>query len=131
MNAAKKSQILIVDDYPTNIKVLSDLLIEYGFEVLIARDGENAMQKLQRISPDLILLDVLMPGMDGFETCRQLKAQELTCDIPVIFMTALADPVDKIKGLTLGAVDYITKPFQQEEVLARVNSHLKLRYLTR
>jgi PAS domain S-box-containing protein len=131
MTFSTKPQILIVDDYPTNIKVLSDLLIEYGFEVLIARDGENALQKLQRISPDLILLDVLMPGIDGFETCRQLKSQSETRDIPVIFMTALADPVDKIKGLTLGAVDYITKPFQQEEVLARVNTHLKLRHLTR
>ncbi|MBD2464339.1 response regulator [Oscillatoria sp. FACHB-1407] len=131
MNLSKKSQILIVDDYPTNIKVLSDLLIEYGFEVLIARDGENALQKLQRISPDMILLDVLMPGIDGFETCSRIKAQESTRDIPIIFMTALADPVDKIKGLTLGAVDYITKPFQQEEVLARVNTHLKMRYLTK
>lgn len=131
MNPFKKTQILIVDDYPTNIKVLSDLLLEYGFEVLIARDGENALQKLQRITPDMILLDVLMPGIDGFETCRRLKAQASTWDIPVIFMTALADPIDKIKGLTLGAVDYITKPFQQDEVLARVNSHLKLRHLTK
>jgi PAS domain S-box-containing protein len=131
MNINKKAQILIVDDYPTNIKVLSDLLIEYGFEVLIARDGENALQKLQRISPDIILLDVLMPGIDGFETCRRIKEQETTQDIPIIFMTALADPVDKIKGLTMGAVDYITKPFQQDEVLARVNTHLKLRRLTK
>ncbi len=131
MATLKKSQILIVDDYPTNIKVLSDLLIEYGFEVLIARDGENALQKLQRICPDIILLDVLMPGIDGFETCARLKEQESTRQIPIIFMTALSDPVDKIKGLTLGAVDYITKPFQQEEVLARVNTHLKLRHLTK
>lgn len=131
MNPQPKSQLLIVDDYPTNIKVLSDLLIDHGFEVLIARDGENALQKLQRITPDLILLDVLMPGMDGFETCRRLKEQPSTCDIPVIFMTALADPVDKVKGLTLGAVDYITKPFQQEEVLARVSTHLRLRHLSR
>jgi DNA-binding response OmpR family regulator len=131
MFPAQKAQLLIVDDYPTNIKVLSDLLIEYGFEVLIARDGENALQKLERISPDLILLDILMPGMDGFETCRRLKDQASTQDIPVIFMTALSDPVDKIKGLTMGAVDYITKPFQQEEVLARVNTHLKIRQLTK
>lgn len=129
--SSSKAQILIVDDYPTNIKVLSDLLIDYGFEVLIARDGENALQKLQRITPDLILLDVLMPGIDGFETCQRLKSQESTQNIPVIFMTALADPVDKIKGLTLGAVDYITKPFQQEEVLARINTHLKLRSLAK
>lgn len=131
MNPQPKSQLLIVDDYPTNIKVLSDLLIDHGFEVLIARDGENALQKLQRITPDLILLDVLMPGIDGFETCRRLKEQPSTCDIPIIFMTALADPVDKVKGLTLGAVDYITKPFQQEEVLARVSTHLRLRHLAR
>lgn len=131
MYLSKRSQVLIVDDYPTNIKVLSDLLIEYGFEVLIARDGMNALQKLQRISPDIILLDVLMPGIDGFETCQRLKEQESTRDIPVIFMTALSDPVDKIKGLSLGAVDYITKPFQQEEVLARVNTHLRIRHLTK
>lgn len=127
----KKSQILIVDDYPTNIKVLSDLLMEYGFEVLIARDGENALKKLQRITPDIILLDILMPGIDGFETCRRIKEHTSTEGIPVIFMSALSDPVDKIKGLTLGAVDYITKPFQQEEVLARVNTHLKIRNLTK
>lgn len=130
MMAPKKSQVLIVDDYPTNIKVLSDFLIESGFEVLIARDGENALKKLQRVTPDLILLDVLMPGIDGFETCRRLKEMASTQAIPVIFMTALTDPIDKVKGLTLGAVDYITKPFQQEEVLARINLHLKLQHLT-
>jgi PAS domain S-box-containing protein len=126
-----KTQILIVDDHPTNIKVLSDLLIAYGFAVLVAKDGENALQKLQRVSPDLILLDVLMPGIDGFETCQRLKAQENTQDIPVIFMTALTDAVDKVKGLTLGAVDYITKPLQHEEVIARINVHLQLRRLNK
>ncbi|MGF1497092.1 MAG: response regulator [Elainellaceae cyanobacterium] len=131
MNALPKSQLLIVDDHPTNIKVLSDLLIQHGFQVLIARDGKNALHKLERITPDLILLDVLMPGIDGFETCRRLKERPATQDIPVIFMTALADPVDKVKGLTLGAVDYITKPFQQEEVLARVSTHLRLRHLSK
>ncbi len=131
MNLASKPRILIVDDLPTNIKVLSDLLLDYGFEVLIAKDGENALQKLQRVVPDLILLDVLMPGMDGFETCRLLKDSPMTQDIPVIFMTALSDPVDKIKGLMLGAVDYVTKPLQHEEVIARVNVHLKLRILTK
>lgn len=130
MNSSK-SCILIVDDHPTNIKVLSDLLTEYGFEVLIAKDGENALQKLQRVVPDLILLDVLMPGIDGFETCRLLKAAQATRDIPVIFMTALSDSVDKIKGLMLGAVDYVTKPLQHEEVIARVNVHLKLRSLNK
>lgn len=130
MTPPKKSQILIVDDYPTNIKVLSDFLTTSGFEVLVARDGENALKKLERVTPALVLLDVLMPGIDGFETCRRLKERASTCEIPVIFMTALADPVDKVKGLTLGAVDYITKPFQQEEVLARINLHLKLQHLT-
>ena len=130
MTTPRKPQILIVDDYPTNIKVLSDFLIDSGFEVLIARDGNNALKKLQRVTPDLILLDVLMPGIDGFETCRRLKEQDSTKAIPVIFMTALTDSIDKIKGLTLGAVDYITKPFQQEEVLARINLHLKLQHLT-
>ncbi|MBW4661479.1 MAG: PAS domain S-box protein [Drouetiella hepatica Uher 2000/2452] len=131
MNLASRPRILIVDDLPTNIKVLSDLLLDYGFEVLIAKDGENALQKLQRVVPDLILLDVLMPGLDGFETCRLLKGSPMTQNIPVIFMTALSDPVDKIKGLMLGAVDYVTKPLQHEEVIARVNVHLKLRILTR
>ncbi|HEY9639395.1 MAG TPA: response regulator [Coleofasciculaceae cyanobacterium] len=131
MNLASKPRILIVDDHPTNIKVLSDLLIDYGYEVLIAKDGENALQKLQRVTPDLILLDVLMPGIDGFETCRLLKASPKTEEIPVIFMTALSDAVDKIKGLTLGAVDYVTKPLQHEEVIARINVHLRLRSLTK
>ncbi len=131
MSTPKKAQILIVDDHPTNLKVLSELLITYGFEVLIAKSGESALQKLQRVIPDLILLDVLMPGLDGFETCQQLKASEVTRDIPIIFMTALADPIDKIKGLTIGAVDYITKPIQHEEVLARINVHLRLSHLNK
>ncbi|MFZ1027434.1 MAG: diguanylate cyclase [Limnoraphis robusta] len=123
--------ILIVDDNPTNIKVLSDFLKDFGFKVLIAKDGESCLSKLEKIIPDLILLDVMMPGVDGFETCRRLKALEATKDIPVIFMTALTDPVDKLKGFTLGAVDYITKPLQHEEAIARVNVHLKLRCLTK
>jgi PAS domain S-box-containing protein len=131
MNLGSKARILIVDDTATNIKVLSDLLMAYGFEVLIAKDGKDALQKLQRVHPDLILLDVLMPGIDGFETCRLLKASSQTQDIPVIFMTALSDPIDKIKGLTLGAVDYVTKPLQHEEVIARISVHLRLRNLTK
>lgn len=131
ISTPEKAQILIVDDHPTNLKVLSELLINYGFEVLIAKSGENALQKLQRVVPDLILLDVLMPGLDGFETCQQLKASAVTRDIPIIFMTALTDPIDKIKGLTIGAVDYITKPIQHEEVLARINVHLRLSHLNK
>jgi two-component system, NtrC family, sensor kinase len=119
--------ILIVDDVPTNIKVLFDLLTQSGFKVSIAKSGESALEKVHDFHPNLILLDVMMPGIDGFETCRRLKSNPATGDIPIIFMTALSDTVDKVKGLSLGAVDYITKPFQQEEVLARMNIHLELR----
>ena len=127
----EKGIILIVDDNPTNLSLLFDFLADSGFKVLVARDGESAIQKVEYAPPDLILLDVIMPGIDGFETCRRLKANEVTKDIPVIFMTALADTVDKVKGLHLGAVDYITKPFQQEEVLARIATHLSIGNLTK
>ncbi|MEG4486188.1 EAL domain-containing protein [Microcoleus sp. D2_18a_B4] len=127
----KDNVILIVDDNPNNLKLLFDFLKESGFKVLVAKDGESAIEKLQEVSPNIILLDVMMPGMDGFETCYRLKASVATKDIPVIFMTALTDRVDKVKGLSMGAVDYITKPFQQEEVLARVQLHLRLRNLTK
>ncbi len=122
--------ILIVDDNPANLGLLSDLLDDAGFEVWAARDGESAIRKAEYAPPDIILLDVMMPGIDGFETCRRLKSNPLTQEIPVIFMTALSETVDKVKGLNLGAVDYITKPFQNEEVLARVKLHLKLQKLT-
>ncbi|MEG4853832.1 EAL domain-containing protein [Microcoleus sp. B5-D4] len=127
----KDNVILIVDDNPNNLKLLFDFLKESGFKVLVAKDGESAIEKLQEVSPNIILLDVMMPGIDGFETCYRLKASVATKDIPVIFMTALTDRVDKVKGLSMGAVDYITKPFQQEEVLARVQLHLRLRNLTK
>ncbi|MEG4943695.1 EAL domain-containing protein [Microcoleus sp. F4-D5] len=123
--------ILIVDDNPNNLKLLFDFLKESGFKVLVAKDGESAIEKLQEVSPNIILLDVMMPGIDGFETCYRLKSSVATKDIPVIFMTALTDRVNKVKGLSMGAVDYITKPFQQEEVLARVQLHLRLRNLTK
>ncbi len=124
------STILIVDDTPTNIQVLFDLLDKSGYQVAIAKSGEAALKCLQRNTPDLILLDVMMPGgMDGFETCRQIKALPGTGDVPIIFMTALSDSVNRIKGLHLGAVDYITKPIQHEEVLARMNVHLQLYHL--
>ncbi len=129
-NLNDQKTLLVVDDNPTNIKVLFSFLKEEGFKVLVAKDGLNALEKLQEVRPDLILLDVMMPGIDGFETCRRIKEDpEIKC-IPVIFMTALADANNKVKGLTLGAVDYITKPFQQEEVLARINLHLQLQSLT-
>lgn len=121
--------ILVVDDNATNLEVLLDFLTEAGFEVLVARDGESALEKVQQFCPDVILLDVIMPGIDGFETCRRLKASEATQDIPVIFMTALAQTAVVVKGFQLGAVDYITKPTQQEIVLARITTHLTIKKL--
>jgi CheY-like chemotaxis protein len=112
--------VFVVDDSPTNLQILLELLDQQGWYVAIAKSGEEAMKKLQKLRPDLILLDVMMPGIDGFETCRRLKASELTANIPIIFMTALDNPADRVKGLKLGAVDYITKPFQQEEVLTQI-----------
>ena len=121
--------ILIVDDIPTNLEVLLDVLFDYGFEVLVALDGESAIEQVDYAQPDIILLDVMMPGIDGFETCRRLKMNAKTKDTPVIFMTALTETVDKLKGFELGAVDYITKPLQHEEVLARITTHLTLKKL--
>lgn len=123
--------ILIVDDNPTNLEVLSTSLSQAGFQIAIATDGESALEQVSYHLPELILLDVMMPGIDGFETCRRLKENPNTYDIPVIFMTALSDNSNKVKGLSIGAVDYITKPFQYEEVLARVRIHLKMQNLTR
>ncbi|HVK93805.1 MAG TPA: response regulator [Noviherbaspirillum sp.] len=119
--------ILIVDDTPANIGVLGDYLEEQGFRVVVAQDGEEGIQRARFSAPDLILLDVMMPGIDGLETCRRLKADESLRDIPVIFMTALAETADKIAGFAAGGVDYISKPFQIEEVLARIRTHLALR----
>ncbi|MGQ0593443.1 MAG: sigma 54-interacting transcriptional regulator, partial [Gammaproteobacteria bacterium] len=129
MNPDRTALILMVDDTPANLSVLSDLLSARGFKISVAEDGESALEQLQYVEPDLILLDVLMPHLDGFTTCRRLKERPETRDIPIIFMTALTDTAEKVKGFELGAVDYITKPFQQEEVLARVNAHLGLQQL--
>lgn len=122
--------ILIVDDTPTNLEVVSETLNDAGFDIAIATSGERALQQVERRQPDLILLDIMMPGIDGFETCKRLKANPKTCDIPIIFMTALADTDSKVQALELGAVDYITKPFHEKEVLARVRTHLQLYRLT-
>ncbi len=120
--------VLIVDDTPTNLAVISEALSDAGYETAVATSGERALKQLARRSPDLILLDVMMPGIDGFELCRRLKAEDsLHREVPIIFMTALADVNSKVQGFDLGAVDYITKPFQEREVLARVGTHLSLR----
>ncbi|MDJ1183892.1 hybrid sensor histidine kinase/response regulator [Roseofilum casamattae] len=126
MTAQTSASILVVDDNPTNLKILLDLLTSSEYRVTIAKNGENALLRAQRTLPNLILLDVLMPGIDGFETCRRLKANKVTQNIPVVFMTALSDTVNKVKGLQLGAVDYITKPFDGDEVLARIQVHIEL-----
>lgn len=125
----KKGAVLIVDDTPTNLEVLVDYFADNHFNLFVATDGESALEQINHARPDIILLDVKMPGIDGFETCRRLKSNKKTADIPVIFMTALTDTVDKVKGFTLGAVDYVTKPIQHEEILARVTTHLTLRTL--
>jgi two-component system, cell cycle sensor histidine kinase and response regulator CckA len=133
MNAdnAEQGVILIVDDKPANLSVLFEFLTDAGFQILVAEDSDGAIETAHYAAPDLILLDVLMPGINGFETCRRLKRDEQTKEIPVIFLTALNETVDKVRGLELGAVDYLTKPLQEEEVLARVRLHLNLRNLTR
>lgn len=131
MHSLETGFILIVDDNATNLSVLSKTLKTAGFKVRVAVDGESAIEQVKDDPPELILLDILMPGLDGFETCTMLKNNIATRDIPVIFLTALSETQDKIKGLSVGAVDYITKPFQEEEVLARVIIHLKLRSLTK
>ncbi|ALF53954.1 chemotaxis protein CheY [Nostoc piscinale CENA21] len=125
-----KRFILIVDDNPTNLSVLSEALAGEGWRFRVAVDGESAIAQAERNQPELILLDVQMPGIDGFETCRRLKANPVTQNIPIIFTTALADTESKIQGFSLGAVDYIPKPFAQEEVIARVRVHLQLQQLT-
>jgi signal transduction histidine kinase len=118
--------ILVVDDNPTNLQLLLDYLNELNFKTLIAKSGEGALRQAALAKPDIILLDIMMPGMDGFDTCRRLKEDPDTRDVPIIFMTALSDTEDKVKGFDLGAVDYITKPFSQKEVLARLNTQLTI-----
>lgn len=138
MIESDKKFILIVDDSSTNLSVLSQALKTAGYKVRVAVEGESALAMLEKCAidptknpfPELILLDVQMPGIDGFETCSRIKSNPATKTIPVIFMTALADAESKIKGLSLGAVDYITKPFEQDEVIARVNIHWRLKQLT-
>ncbi|HET7536931.1 MAG TPA: hybrid sensor histidine kinase/response regulator [Candidatus Didemnitutus sp.] len=118
--------ILIVDDTPANLSVLVECLSDAGFNLMVAEDGEDALAQTERTQPDIILLDVMMPGLDGFETCRRLKARASTRDVPVLFMTALTDTAEKVKAFEAGAVDYVTKPIQHEEAIARINTHLTI-----
>jgi len=127
IRSALMSTLLIVDDMPANLGVLVEHLEAAGYRVLVAQDAEEALQRASLMMPDLMLLDVLMPELDGFEACRRLKAMEKTRDIPVIFMTCLGEAADKLVGFEAGGVDYITKPFEIAEVLARIKTHLTLR----
>lgn len=122
--------ILIVDDNPVNLGIIAGYLEVSGLEVLAARSGESGLKRAEYAQPDLILLDIILPGVDGFEVCQRLKQSPITQAIPVIFMTALTETEHKLRGFQAGAVDYITKPLQQEEVLARISTHLQLRKLT-
>jgi class 3 adenylate cyclase len=125
------SRILVVENTPANIQVLSTALKEKGYQVSVATSGRQALELVSRLRPDLILLDVMMPEMDGFETCCRLKASGVTNDIPVIFLTARTETADIVKGFELGAVDYVAKPFSAHELLARVNTHLTIARLHR
>jgi len=129
--SSPSSRILIVEDTPANIQVLTATLKERGYQISVATNGRQALEVAARVRPDLILLDVMMPEMDGFETCRQLKASEQSRQIPVIFLTAKTDTADIVKGFELGAVDYVGKPFNAHELLARVNTHLTIDRLHR
>ncbi|MEH1865681.1 MAG: response regulator [Nostoc sp.] len=131
LNLPEDSLILVVDDTTTNLEIVFGILTNVGFKVVTENNGKRAVKQAEDILPDLILLDVMMPGIDGFETCQKLKENSVTCDIPVIFMTANSDTNSKVKGLSIGAVDYITKPFHEEELLARIKTHLQLRNLTK
>ncbi len=121
-----KGKILAVDDTPASLKLLSDILKEEGYDVRAAISGKLALQAAAGNPPELVLLDIRMPEMDGFEVCRQLKARANTREVPVIFVTAVMDTEEKVRGFNLGAVDFVTKPFQREELLARVHTHLEV-----
>lgn len=120
------ANILIVDDVEDNLEILGDILTFNGYEIQTARSGEAALKRAQDSRPDLILLDILMPGMDGFEVCTRLKTDESTRDIPVIFVSSMTDIDSKVMGFKLGGVDYINKPFQHAEILVRVNTHITM-----
>jgi len=131
MNHAENGSIVIVDDNPNNLQVLSSILQQEGYKVRPALSGELALRAIAASPPDLVLLDVRMPGMDGYQTCQRLKAQPETADIPVIFISALNEAEDKLTAFDVGAVDYVSKPFQAAEVLARVRAQLQLHRMQR
>lgn len=126
---ALQTSILVVDDTRSNLRLLAEILTDRGYVIRLAPSGSLALSSAHTKPPDLILLDIMMPGISGYEVCKQLKADEQTCNIPIIFISGLHEVFDKVKAFALGGVDYITKPFQAEEVIARIETHLTLRNL--
>ncbi|MCK4464557.1 MAG: response regulator, partial [Bacteroidales bacterium] len=124
----QNSMVLIVDDTPKNIQVIGSILMEQKYRISVAKNGREALKVVKDVKPDIILLDIMMPELDGFETCKQLKESPETRDIPVIFLTAKIETEDIVKAFELGAVDYVIKPFNAKELLVRVNTHLDLKY---
>jgi two-component system, NtrC family, sensor kinase len=124
-----KPNILVVDDTPANLRLLTELLIQHGYDVRPAPNGNLALKTVASKLPDLILLDIMMPDIDGYEVCRRLKASKHSCDIPIIFISAINETMDKVKAFSIGGIDYITKPFEPEEVLARIQTHLAIRVM--
>jgi len=124
-------RILIVEDTPVNIQTLTAILKGHGYQISVATNGRQALQVIEKVKPDLVLMDVMMPEMDGHEACRLIKASPLWRDLPIIFLTAKTDPTDIVRGFELGAVDYVTKPFNTHELLARVETHLTIDHLRR
>jgi DNA-binding NtrC family response regulator len=129
--AATKARILVVDDTPANIQTLAAILKEQGYQISVATNGQQAIEVIEKVQPDLVLMDVMMPVMDGYEACRQIKASPSRRDLPIIFLSAKTDTSDIVRGFELGAVDYVAKPFNAHELLARVNTHLTLQSLRR
>lgn len=127
--SASRKDILVVDDTLANLRLLTQMLSNHGYRVRPVTDGAQALITARSVPPDLILLDIRMPGMDGYEVCERLKSDPLTQSIPIIFLSALGETEDKVKAFSMGGVDYVTKPFQVEEVIARVQTHLALRAL--
>src|SRR5688572_21490513 len=122
--STRRATVLVVDDTPETLSLLTDTLDQAGFTVLIATDGDGALQLVDQITPDLVLMDAMMPGIDGFEACRRLKREKLLSHLPVIFMTGLSDTEHVVEGLAAGGVDYVTKPIVIDELLARIRVHL-------
>ncbi|MEA1916021.1 MAG: hybrid sensor histidine kinase/response regulator [Campylobacterota bacterium] len=129
LSQSNETEILAVDDTPANLKLLTSLLSVNGYKVRPASSGEMALRSVEHKQPDIILLDIRMPNMDGFEVCRRLKSSDISKNIPVIFISAMDDISDKVKAFSVGGIDYVTKPFEPEEVLARINTHITLRTL--